>query len=493
MEFSIKSGATRQLKTPCLVVGVFTNRGLSKAAAEVDRATRGALSRLLARGDIVGKPGECLMLPLVTGLAAERVLVVGCGKRDGVTATDFRKVVGKAAEALKSAAVRAAASALLEIEVNECALAWRVDQHLFALAQAGYRFDELKSKPEGTRLARVTLLVEDSMQGAARAAVQDTRAKIRGLELMKDLANRPGNICTPSHLAEQALALASDTLDVNVLDEAEMEVLGMGSLLSVARGSRQPAKLITLEYRGGAPDAKPIVLVGKGVTFDSGGISIKPGPGMDEMKFDMTGGACVIGALAAIADIAPPLNVIGVVPATENLPDGNASKPGDVVKSMSGQSIEILNTDAEGRLILCDALTYCARFEPDVVIDIATLTGACVIALGEHASGLMSNDDDLADALLASGQRSGDRAWRLPIWDDYQKQLDSPVADMANVGGRSAGSITAACFLARFTKNYRWAHLDIAGTAWTNGKHKGASGRPLPLLLDYILSRTGAA
>jgi leucyl aminopeptidase len=272
-----------------------------------------------------------------------------------------------------------------------------------------------------------------------------------------------------------------------------MEALGMGSLLAVAQGSAEAPKLITLEYTGDAGKSRPIVLVGKGVTFDSGGISIKPGPGMDEMKFDMCGAASVLGVMKAVASLGLAVNVVGVIPAVENMPDGKAIKPGDVVTSMSGQTIEILNTDAEGRLILCDALTYAARFEPDVVIDIATLTGACVIALGSHASGLLSNHDPLAEELLRAGQHSGDRAWRLPLWDDYQKQLDSNFADMANVGGREAGTITAACFLARYTKAYRWAHLDIAGTAWHSGKAKGASGRPVPMLMEFILNRARRA
>ena len=311
------------------------------------------------------------------------------------------------------------------------------------------------------------------------------------MALTRDLANLPGNHCTPTHLADTAEALgkAYSNLKVTVLDEPEMLKLGMGSLLSVARGSRQPPKLITLEYHGASANAAPVVLVGKGVTFDSGGISIKPAAAMDEMKFDMTGAASVIGIMKTLAELELEINVVGVVPATENLPDGNASKPGDVVTSMSGLTIEILNTDAEGRLILCDALTYSARFKPDVVIDIATLTGACVVALGSHASGLLSNHDPLADELLAAGQRAGDRAWRLPLWDEYQKQLETPFADMANVGGREAGTITAACFLARFTKEYRWAHLDIAGTAWTGGKTKGSTGRPVSLLMEFILGR----
>jgi leucyl aminopeptidase len=263
----------------------------------------------------------------------------------------------------------------------------------------------------------------------------------------------------------------------------------MGALLSVARGSRQPAKLIVMEYRGGAKNQKPIVLVGKGVTFDSGGISLKPGEAMDEMKYDMCGAASVIGTMSACAELQLGLNMVGIVPATENLPDGQATKPGDIVTSMSGQTIEILNTDAEGRLILCDALTYAGQFDPDVVIDVATLTGACIIALGHHPAGLLGNHNPLINDLLNAGKTSGDRCWELPLWDDYQEQLDSNFADMANIGGREAGTITAACFLSRFTRDYDWAHLDIAGVAWKSGKEKGATGRPVPLLTRYLLDR----
>ena len=495
MEFSVKHGATRKHKTACLIVGVHAGRSLSARAAELDRASRGALTRVVQRGDLSGKVGECLLLPDVSGIDAERVLLVGIGKREGVSAEDYRKLVGKAAEALKSAAVRNATSTLLEIMVKDREPRWRIDQHVSIFAAGNYRYTEFKSKPGNHALSRVTLLVAEDAISETRAALAVARAKVSGMNFMKDLANRPANHCTPSYLAAQAEALAArhEALRYSVLEEDEMEALGMGALLSVSRGSRQPAKLIVLQYQGRADGAKPIVLVGKGVTFDSGGISLKPGPGMDEMKFDMTGAASVLGVMAAVAAIAPAINVVGVVPATENLPDGNASKPSDVVTSMSGQTIEILNTDAEGRLILCDALTYSARFEPAVVIDIATLTGACVVALGEHASGLLSNDDELAEDLLVAGQQTGDRAWRLPLWDDYQKQIDSPVADMANVGGRNGGAITAACFLARFTKDYRWAHLDIAGTAWGSGKNKYATGRPLPLLLEYILARAARA
>jgi leucyl aminopeptidase len=309
------------------------------------------------------------------------------------------------------------------------------------------------------------------------------------------MGNLPGNVCTPAYLAQQAVALgkAHKSIKTSVLEEKDMQKLGMGSLLSVSRGSAEPAKLITMEYHGTDKKQKPIVLVGKGVTFDSGGISLKPGAEMDEMKYDMCGAASVLGTMQAIAEMGLKLNVVGIIPSTENLPSSTATKPGDIVTSMSGQTIEILNTDAEGRLILCDALTYAARFEPDTVIDIATLTGACVIALGHVASGLFSNQDQLAHELLAAGEQTQDRAWHMPLWEEYQPLLDSNFADMQNIGGRAGGSITAACFLSRFTKEYRWAHLDIAGTAWKSGKDKGATGRPVPLLAQYLINRAAGS
>jgi leucyl aminopeptidase len=310
------------------------------------------------------------------------------------------------------------------------------------------------------------------------------------MSLAKDLGNLAPNICTPAYLAEQAMDMAKTyKLKVTVLEQKDMENLGMGALLAVARGSRQPPKLIALEYWGGAKKGKPVVLVGKGVTFDTGGISLKPAAEMDEMKYDMCGAATVLGTIHAVAKMGLPVNVVGIIPATENMPGGNATKPGDVVTSMSGQTIEILNTDAEGRLILCDALAYAERYEPESVINIATLTGACVIALGHVASGLLGNDEELAQELLNASERSVDRAWRLPLFDECQEQLKSNFADIANIGGRAAGTITAACFLSRFTKKYRWAHLDIAGTAWKSGKEKGATGRPVPLLTQFLISR----
>jgi leucyl aminopeptidase len=329
---------------------------------------------------------------------------------------------------------------------------------------------------------------------AAEIGLADGQALAAGVSLAKDLGNLPPNVCTPSYLAEQALALGkTHQFKVEVLERDALEKLGMGSFLGVAQGSEEPPKFIIMQHLKGKKEQKPVVLVGKGITFDTGGISLKPGSEMDEMKYDMCGAASVLGTFKAIAAMNLPLNVIGVIPTCENMPDGRATRPGDVLTSMSGLTIEVLNTDAEGRLILCDALTYVERFEPSAVIDVATLTGACVIALGHHASGLFSNNDALAAELLQAGEVALDRAWHMPMWEDYQSLLDSNFADMANIGGRAAGSITAACFLARFAKKYDWAHLDVAGTAWKSGKEKGGTGRPVPLLTEFLVQRANQA
>ncbi len=498
MEFIVKSAHPEKQRTACVVVGIHEPRRLSAAARQLNEASDGFIARVLRRGDLQAKCGNTLLLHNVPGIAAERVLLVGCGERDAFTLARFREATAAAARELDRAGATEAVSFLPDLEVEGHGLEDRLRHSVLASEAATYRFDQLKSKaePPPRPIKRLTLNVPGRDRLAAgEAAVAQGAAIAEGIRRTRDLGNLPGNICTPSYLADQARALGkrSRRIEVQVLEEADMEKLGMGALLSVARGSRQPAKLITIEYRGGHKDERPVVLVGKGVTFDSGGISLKPGQAMDEMKFDMCGAASVLGTLTACLQMRLPLNVVGIIPTTENLPDGQASKPGDIVTSMSGQTIEILNTDAEGRLILCDALTYAERFEPEVVIDIATLTGACVIALGAHPAGLLANDDALADALLKAGDQAQDRAWRLPLWDDYQKQLDSNFADMANIGGREAGTITAACFLSRFTKDYRWAHLDIAGVAWKTGKEKGATGRPVGLLTQYLLDRAAAS
>jgi len=493
MEYQVKTADALQQRTAALVVGLFAKKKRTAAADAFDKASGGLLSRLLRKGDIDGDSGQIAVFYDMPGVAAERIVVLGLGDAKGFDAAALRKALDALARHLTAGGAR---DALLDLPLGEAdAGPYDLGRDLaIAMGGAVYRFDRLKSdpKPPARPLKRVTLMAADAKTARAlRKGIDHGRGIAEGVNLTRDLANLPGNICTPTYLADQARATGrkSSKLQVRALTEKEMEKLGMGALLSVSRGSRQPAKLIVMKYAGGKPGGKPVVLVGKGLTFDAGGISLKPAAEMDEMKYDMCGGASVIGALAACAELDLPLNVIGLVPASENLPDGDANKPGDIVTSMSGQTIEILNTDAEGRLILCDTLTYAERFDPAVVVDVATLTGACVIALGAHASGLLANDDRLADALLAAGQRTGDRAWRLPLWDDYQSQLDSNFADMANIGGRQAGTITAACFLSRYAKKFKWAHLDIAGTAWKSGKEKGATGRPVPLLVQFLLDR----
>ena len=430
------------------------------------------------------------------GISAERVLLVGCGSRRRISDANYRKALAGMAEALKGGAARNAVCHLTGLAVGSHNTGWKIRQAVEVVSASGYRFDKLKSRKEkqAAGLSRLVFNVpERGDHAAGTRAIEIGRAVAGGVALARDLGNLPGNVCTPTHLAKtaQQLKRGHRNVKVTVLEEADMAKLGMGALLSVARGSREPPRLIAIEYRGANRKAAPHVLVGKGITFDSGGISIKPSAAMDEMKYDMCGAASVFGALRACIDLALPINVVGLVPSCENLPDGAASQPGDVVTSLSGQTIEVLNTDAEGRLILCDALTYAARYQPQAVVDIATLTGACVIALGSQAAGLLGNNATLVRQLLGAGTASGDRAWELPLWDDYQDQLKSNFADMANIGGREAGTITAACFLARFTRKLRWAHLDIAGVAWRGGAHEGATGRPVPLLVQYLLDRAG--
>ncbi len=495
MEFSSKTGSPEKQRTACLIAGIYEGQKLTPAAEALDNAADGLIKALLKGGDLKGKPGQTLMLHRPQGLQCERLLLVGCGKPDELNDAKYRKIAQAALSAVQASAAKEALFCLAELPVDNRDLAWKVRQAVLACGQALYRFDQMKSEkgndlPPLRKLTFLTASREESAE--ADEAAREGDAINAGMALTKDLANLPGNVCTPTYLADQAKALAREhKLKATVLEEKEMEKLGMGALISVSSGSRQPAKLIVVEYHG-AKDRKekPVVLVGKGLTFDAGGISIKPGAGMDEMKYDMCGGAAVLGVVKAAAALQLPINLVGVVPSSENLPDGNANKPGDIVTSMAGLTIEILNTDAEGRLILCDALTYSKKFNPEVVIDVATLTGACVIALGRQASGIFGNDQALVDALVQAGQGSGDRAWQLPLWEEYQDQLKSPFADMANVGGREAGSVTAACFLARFTTEYRWAHLDVAGTAWNSGSDKGATGRPVPLLMEYLLAKS---
>ena len=493
MEFSIKSGSPEKQRIGCVVVGIFDARKLSASAQAIDGASRHYINDVLRRGDHDGKLGTTLLLHKVPQIAADRVLLVGLGRERDFGEAAYRTAMLAAVRALRTTGASDACICLAELPLKRHDVAWKVEHAVLAVAEGFYRFDRMKSKaPEAKRaLRKVTLnLPKRTDIAAGEIALARGEAIAEGMALAKDLGNLPGNVCTPTYLAEQAVELGKrHGLKVEILEQKEIEKLGMGSFLAVAQGSRQPPKLIVMEYHGAKRDAPPVALVGKGVTFDTGGISIKPAAEMDEMKFDMCGAASVLGTMKAIALMRLPLNVVGIVPATENMPGGNAIKPGDIVTTMSGQTVEILNTDAEGRLILCDALTYAEKFKPAAVVDIATLTGAMVISLGHVATGLFSNSDPLARELLAAGETSWDRAWHLPLWDDYQEGLKSNFADMPNIGTRAGGAITAACFLSRFTKAYPWAHLDIAGTAWKSGAEKGATGRPVALLSHFLLKR----
>lgn len=500
MEFSAKTADAVTLASRCLVVGMFKASKsqhrpeppeLTPAGQRLDKAAQKQLSAVLGRGDLDGAPGVAQMLYDLPGVKAERVLLIGLGPKADFNASTARRAAGVAATLLNERGIPSADLCLLEAAYDKADDRRRARNLVEAMEDALYRFDQTKrEKKSAAKLRRVSLLCSRAQRAGVVRGLKEGAAIARGVTLARDFANLPGNICTPSFLATQARRMGRRLgLRTTILNEAQMKQHKMGSLLSVSRGSREPAKLIVMEYRGGKRNARPVVLVGKGLTFDAGGISLKPAAAMDEMKYDMCGGAGVFGALHAAAELALKINLVGIVPSSENLPDGAANKPGDIVTSMSGTTIEILNTDAEGRLILCDALTYAERFKPAAVVDIATLTGACVVALGEHASGLFSDCDELAGALLSAGEASGDRAWRLPMWDEYGKQLVSKFADLANIGGRTAGAVTAACFLKRFTAKYRWAHLDIAGTAWTSGPRKGATGRPVALLVEFLLNR----
>ncbi|MDA8390376.1 MAG: leucyl aminopeptidase [Gammaproteobacteria bacterium] len=490
MECTFTQEAPETLAAECLVVAVHENRELSGAALALDKILNGEIAAIVQRGDIEGKLGQTLTLIQPAGRPIMRVILVGAGVAGQLKATQFHELVARGAQVASDLHVQSFASYLAEVAVADRSAAWRLEHAVIATYEALYRFDRLKTRGvRGPGPVGCLLGLRELARDTAQEALATGQATANAMTLARNLANLPGNMCTPSYLADEAHTLAGrHGLTIKVLEEADMEALGMGALLAVARGTHEPAKLIILEYQGRTGLA-PIVLVGKGVTFDSGGISLKPPANMDEMKFDMSGAATVLATVQAVAELKLPLNLVALIPTTENMPGGSAIKPGDVVTSMSGQTIEILNTDAEGRLILCDALTYAERYKPAAVVDLATLTGACVIALGGHAAGLMSNNEALGDELRKAGDTAADRAWPLPLWEDYQKQLDSNFADMANVGGREAGTITAACFLSRFTKAYPWAHLDIAGVAYKTGKEKGSSGRPVPLLIEFLRGR----
>jgi leucyl aminopeptidase len=495
LKFSIRTLAPAKAAAGCLVLAAQDGEKLARVAQQADKAAGGALRRALARGDLAGKAGSTLLLHGVAGIAAERVLLLRLGERGKFDASALREAVRGLATALKALGAKEAVLPVADLAVGGRGLPWTVRMAVLGLREGFYAFDQLKTqkKPPAPALESMTLAFAGApVTLQAQAALTEAVATADGADLARTLGNLPPNLCTPSYLADEARKLAKQfKLGIEVLERKDMERLGMGALLAVTAGSRQPPKLIVLRYAGAAKSKKPLVLVGKGITFDTGGISLKPGPEMDEMKFDMSGAGSVLGAMRALAGMRAPVNVICVVPTCENMPGGAATRPGDIVTTLSGQTVEILNTDAEGRLILCDALTYAERFSPEAVVDVATLTGACVIALGHVATGLFANDQKLADDILAAGDEAWDRAWQMPLWEDYQEQLRSNFADMANIGGRPAGSVTAACYLARFARKLKWAHLDIAGTAWRSGREKGSTGRPVPLLVRLALRKAG--
>lgn len=494
MDIKVTSRLPKTAENACQLVFLFTDGKLKGVARKIDSESDGLIKQLFESGDFSAKPGQTQLLHGVKGSPASRVALVGLGDRKKADAAIWRKATAAASGAVVSTqAVTAISDCLVSTEINALTPADMASQLATDLVNAAYTFQlhPHRKSPDSKTLTHVTLSSERKHLDAASEGARRGRAIGMGMSTTRDLGNLAPNYCTPSYLADKALAMADNAnkLDVSIVDEEEMESLGMGAMLAVSRGSEQPAKLIVMNYQGRKRAGSPIVLVGKGITFDTGGISIKPSAGMDEMKYDMCGAASVFGIMQAIAELELELNVVGIVAAAENMPDGSATRPGDVVTSMSGQSIEILNTDAEGRLVLCDALTYSSRFKPSVVIDMATLTGACVVALGHVSSALMGNHQGTIDALLQASEDSGDRCWPMPLWDDYQSQLDSNFADMGNIGGKAAGAITAACFLARFAEDFHWAHLDIAGIAWKEGAEKGATGRPVPLLMQYVLNQ----
>jgi leucyl aminopeptidase len=491
LQFSLGTTSPETIDSACVLVGVYEHGVLSSAAAQVDNAAGGMIKRQVESGDITGKAGSTTVLFAPQGVTAKRVMVIGLGAQKSFDAARFQKVNMEAVRALGHLPITEAASYLTEVDVPGRDAAWRTRIAAVASDHAAYRYTATFKPRDKSKQPQLEAITFTGVDGA-QAGLDQAAALAEGVRFARELANLPPNICNPAYIASQAQDFANshDKVICNVLDEVEMEKLGFGSLLAVARGSVNKPRLIMLEYKGGSEGDKPFALVGKGVTFDSGGISLKPGPGMEEMKFDMVGAAGVLGAFVAAAKMDLKLNLVCVVPSVENMPDGDSYRPSDVITSLSGLTIEVLNTDAEGRLILCDALTYTAQtFQPQAMIDVATLTGACVVALGKHASAVMSKHDDLADELLAAGEATLDRAWRLPLWDDYQVQLDSGFADIANIGGKTAGAITAACFLSRFTEGQRWAHLDIAGTAWEDGRKGLATGRPVALLVQWLINQ----
>ena len=495
LEFDLNQDLLATVAADCVVVGVFADKSLSAAGDMLDKASDGRLRALIDRGDASGKTGKTAMLHDLPGVASPRVLLVGLGEADKLGPAQYLKAVGDAARVLKTGAVTHALFALTDVAIKERDAAWAIRQTVIAADHACYTYtatlgEKNKAKAGEPGLRKLSVHAPGDSADAATALVQG-RAIAQGVAFARELGNLPPNICNPAYLAERAVEFTGGAASTSceVLQDADMEALGMGSLLAVARGSANRPRLIAMTYNGAGDDSKPYVLVGKGLTFDSGGINLKVQGGIEEMKFDMCGGAAVMGTFVAAVGMQLKVNLVVVVAAVENMPDADAFRPSDVLTSMAGTTIEIGNTDAEGRLVLCDALTWSQKFKPAALIDVATLTGACMVALGKHASGLMTKTDDLADELLAAGEQSYDRAWRLPLWDEYQTMLESSFADVYNIGGRWGGAITAGCFLSRFTEDQRWAHLDIAGSGSDEGKRGMSTGRPVGLLSQWLIDR----
>jgi len=487
------SASLENVKTKALIIGIHEGKSISQELKKIETLSKGVLKKLINREELQGKVGQSLYIPSLQGAVAERVYLIGCGKKSSSLSKDqVNKILTKLISAAISSNADEATINLPSLKTSE-GDEWVLNQLSLIAENQSYTYDAKLNKKNVrvVKLKKLRISINSSSSDAKLKKALKTGQTIgQGSNAAKDLANLPGNVCTPSYLAKTSQAAAKNyaSLSCKVLGEKEMKKLGMDCLLSVGAGSAQESKLITIEYKGGKKGEQPHALVGKGITFDTGGISLKPGGAMDEMKFDMCGAASVIGTMQVVAELKLPINVVGIVASAENMPGSKATKPGDVVRTMSGLTVEVLNTDAEGRLVLADALTYAKRFKPQSVVDIATLTGAVIMALGYSTSGLMSNDDSLAKELLAAGDEACDRAWQLPLWDVYQKDLDSNFADIANIGGR-AGTITAACFLSRFTEEFKWAHLDVAGTAQFKGAAKGGSGRPVPLLSQYLINK----
>jgi leucyl aminopeptidase len=496
MKIALSQVPVEKQKNTSVVIGIYEDGKLTPSAKAIDKLSHQFITKLIKQGAIQGKLGQTLPVFHLPGTSFQQVLLVGCGKEGSISPSTFYKIASASAKALNASGCAKATTYLAEIDVTDTAMEWKVKQLTEATDAALYRFDHFKSKKEpANALRELAINLPDSKRKTAcEKTLKQGEAIASAVQLTKNLANTPSNICTPGFIADQAKSLAKQykSISVKVLNEKEMHKLGMGAILAVSQGSAEEAHLICLEYKGASKSKAPIALVGKGITFDTGGNSIKPADSMVGMKYDMCGAATVLGTIKAAAELKLPVNVVGIIAAVENMPGGTAYKPEDILTSMSGQTIEVISTDAEGRLVLADALTYCERYKPDVVVDIATLTGAVVIALGFHATGLVSTDDKLANDLLRAGEESNDRAWRMPLWDEYQEQIKSPFADMANTGGRTAGTITAAAFLSRFAKKFKWAHLDVAGTAamMMGTQERKATGRPVPMLVQYLIDRS---